>query len=405
MFASKLSIPQKKVATSVLVRTLKTSSGASASSQPTTGTSAEAVTPPPPSGTQPKRRRKRTEFTDALNKGPSFEDFVGGKAANMETSFDPVVAARKDENARLPRWLQTDIPKGKNFHKLKDDLRGLKLHTVCEEAKCPNIGECWGGSDKSKATATIMLMGDTCTRGCRFCSVKTNRNPGPLDPTEPENTADAIAKWGLGYVVLTTVDRDDLVDGGAYHFADTVKRIKSKAPHIRVECLTGDFSGNLEMVDVMAASGLDVFAHNVETVEDLTPYVRDRRASFQQSISVLRRAKEATPSLITKTSVMLGFGETDEQIEDMLSQLRGANVDVVTFGQYMRPTKRHMKVAEYVTPERFQHWHDRAMEMGFLYCASGPLVRSSYKAGEAFIENVLNKRQLNVNDQPLTATR
>lgn len=320
----------------------------------------------------------------------------------MATDFDPVVAARKDEDARLPKWLKTEIPKGKNFHKLKDDLRGLKLHTVCEEARCPNIGECWGGSDKSKATATIMLMGDTCTRGCRFCSVKTNRNPGPLDPNEPENTAEAIAKWGLGYVVLTTVDRDDLIDGGAHHFADTVKRIKNKAPHIRVECLTGDFKGDPEMVDVMARSGLDVFAHNVETVEDLTPFVRDRRATFQQSLSVLRRAKEAVPSMITKTSIMLGFGETDAQVEDTLRQLRGAGVDVVTFGQYMRPTKRHMKVAEYVTPEKFQHWHDRAMDLGFLYCASGPLVRSSYKAGEAFIENVLNNRQHNVNNVPLT---
>lgn len=310
--------------------------------------------------------------------------------------LDPLQKAKLGkEDARLPKWLKTEIPKGQNFHKLKQDLRGLKLHTVCEEARCPNIGECWGGTDKSKATATIMLMGDTCTRGCRFCSVKTSRNPGPLDPNEPENTADAIAKWGLGYVVLTTVDRDDLVDGGAHHFADTVRRIKSKCETL-VECLTGDFRGDLNMVDVMARSGLDVFAHNVETVEDLTPFVRDRRATFQQSLSVLRRAKETVPSLVTKTSIMLGFGETDAQIEDTLQQLRGAGVDVVTFGQYMRPTRRHMKVVEYVTPEKFQYWHDRAMELGFLYCASGPLVRSSYKAGEAFIENVLKGRRHNV---------
>ncbi|ANB13729.1 putative lipoate synthase [Sugiyamaella lignohabitans] len=343
--------------------------------------------------TAPTRSSRSTRFTDKLNKGPSFEDFLSKKAASDPTLLDPVVAARKSEDARLPKWLKTEIPKGKNFHKLKDDLRGLKLHTVCEEARCPNIGECWGGSDKSKATATIMLMGDTCTRGCRFCSVKTNRNPSPLDPNEPENTAEAIAKWGLGYVVLTTVDRDDLIDGGAYHFADTVKRIKKKASHILVECLTGDFRGDLNMVKIMATSGLDVFAHNVETVEDLTPYVRDRRATFQQSLAVLAHAKQSNPDVLTKTSVMLGFGETDAQVEDTLQQLRKADVDVVTFGQYMRPTKRHMKVAEYVTPEKFQHWHDRAMELGFKYCASGPLVRSSYKAGEAFIENMLKNKQ------------
>lgn len=337
--------------------------------------------------------KRRTRFTDRLNKGPSFEDFLAKKVD--PTAFqDPVgAAASQKEFERLPKWLKTEIPKGSNFYKLKNDLRGLKLHTVCEEARCPNIGECWGGTDKSKATATIMLMGDTCTRGCRFCSVKTNRNPGPLDPDEPEHTAEAIAKWGLGYVVLTTVDRDDLIDGGARHFASAVQKIKQKAPHILVECLTGDFRGDSEMVAIMAKSGLDVFAHNVETVEALTPFVRDRRASFQQSLSVLRTAKKVNPDVITKTSIMLGFGETDAQIEDALKQLRDANVDVVTFGQYMRPTKRHLKVVEYVIPEKFQHWHNRAIELGFLYCASGPLVRSSYRAGEAFIENVLKNRR------------
>ena len=222
-----------------------------------------------------------------------------------------------------------------------------------------------------------------------FCSVKTNRNPPPLDPNEPERTCvQQSRKWGLGYVVLTTVDRDDLIDGGAHHFADTVRRIKSKAPHILVECLTGDFRGNLEMSTLMANSGLDVFAHNVETVEAMTPFVRDRRATFQQSLSILRQAKLANPDVITKTSIMLGFGETDAQVEDALRQLRGANVDIVTFGQYMRPTKRHMKVVEYASPEKFDYWQKRAMDLGFLYCASGPLVRSSYKAGEVFIENV-----------------
>ncbi|GME85394.1 unnamed protein product [Ambrosiozyma monospora] len=239
-------------------------------------------------------------------------------------------------------------------------------------------------------------MGDTCTRGCRFCSVKTNRAPAALDPNEPENTAEAISRWGLGYVVLTTVDRDDLPDGGAYHLSSTVEKIKQKSPKTLVECLSGDFRGNLEMAKVLASSPLDVFAHNMETVEDLTPHIRDRRATYRQSLAVLRTAKETNPKLVTKTSLMLGFGESDEQVLQTLRDLRENKVDVVTFGQYMRPTKRHMKVVEYVRPEKFDHWKDVALDMGFLYCASGPLVRSSYKAGEAFIENVIKKRKRNV---------
>jgi lipoic acid synthetase len=258
-----------------------------------------------------------------------------------------------------------------------------------------------------------MLMGDTCTRGCRFCSVKTNRNPAPLDPHEPENTSEALARWGLGYVVLTTVDRDDLPDGGANHFAETIRKIKQKKPSMLVEALTGDFRGDLDMVRIVAESGLDVYAHNMETVEGLTPYVRDRRATFRQSLAVLKHAKDVKgkDGLITKTSLMLGLGEQEQEIIDTLTgkqiqldlciclrllthpaELRKANVDVVTFGQYMRPTKRHLKVEKYVTPEEFEMWRQRALDMGFLYCASGPLVRSSYKAGEAFIENVLRKR-------------
>jgi lipoic acid synthetase len=271
----------------------------------------------------------------------------------------------------------------------------LKLATVCEEAKCPNIGECWGGK-KSEATATIMLMGDTCTRGCRFCSVKTDRKPAALDPNEPANTAEAISRWELGYVVLTTVDRDDLPDGGAAHLSETVKQIKEKAPKTLIEVLSGDFRGELEHVQTLAKSPLDVFAHNVETVEALTPHVRDRRATYRQSLSVLENAKLHNDHILTKTSIMLGFGETDEQVLQTLKDLRAIGVDVVTFGQYMRPTKRHMKVVEYVKPEKFDYWKDVALDLGFLYCASGPLVRSSYKAGEAYIENVIRKRKRNV---------
>jgi lipoyl synthase len=294
---------------------------------------------------------------------------------------------------RLPDWLKTPIPDNNNYKKIKNDLRGLNLHTVCEEARCPNISDCWGGSSKSAATATIMLMGDTCTRGCRFCSVKTSRAPPPLDPHEPEHTAEALSRWGLGYIVMTSVDRDDLPDGGAHHWAETVRKVKLKSPTILVECLTGDFAGDLEMVKLVARSGMDVYAHNVETVESLTPQVRDRRATFRQSLAVLKTAKEAREDLITKTSIMLGLGETEEELWETLRELRKVGVDVVTFGQYMRPTKRHMAVHEYITPDTFELWRQRALDMGFLYVASGPLVRSSYKAGEAFIENVLKKRR------------
>ncbi|TLS22483.1 uncharacterized protein PpBr36_09742 [Pyricularia pennisetigena] len=305
-------------------------------------------------------------------------------------------AGRKKTITRLPEWLKTPIPNpgsNENFRSIKADLRGLGLHTVCEEARCPNISDCWGGSSKAAATATIMLMGDTCTRGCRFCSVKTSRAPAPLDPHEPENTAEALARWGLGYVVLTSVDRDDLADGGARHFAETIRKIKAKKPTLLVEALTGDFQGDLEMVRMVADSGLDVYAHNVETVEGLTPYVRDRRATFRQSLKVLAEVKRHKgDDIITKTSIMLGLGETEEELWEALRELRKAQVDVVTFGQYMRPTKRHLKVEKYITPDEFELWRQRALDMGFLYCASGPLVRSSYKAGEAFIENVLKKR-------------
>jgi lipoic acid synthetase len=225
---------------------------------------------------------------------------------------------KKKQITRLPEWLKTPIPSSNNYKKIKQDLRGLNLHTVCEEARCPNISDCWGGSSKAAATATIMLMGDTCTRGCRFCSVKTSKAPPPLDPHEPEHTAEALKRWGLGYVVLTSVDRDDLVDGGARHFTETIRRIKQKAPTMLVEALTGDYAGDLDMVRLVAESGLDVYAHNIETVEALTPMVRDRRATFRQSISVLQAAKAAKPELITKTSIMLGLGEKEEQIWDAL---------------------------------------------------------------------------------------
>ena len=264
---------------------------------------------------------------------------------------------------------------------------------MCEEAKCPNLGECWGGGDGHTATATIMIMGDTCTRACRFCAVKTSKAPPPLDPEEPANVAKAIAAWGLDYVVLTSVDRDELDDQGAGHFAETIRRLKESAPALLVEALTPDFRGETHLVREVAQSGLDVFAHNVETVPELQAEVRDRRANWVQSITVLRDAKTAVPSLITKTSIMLGLGETRPQVVNALKLLREAGVDVVTFGQYMRPTKRHLAVAEYLTPEAFEAYKNIAEDMGFLYVASGPMVRSSYRAGEYFLENVLKRRK------------
>ncbi|OCK83163.1 Lipoate synthase [Lepidopterella palustris CBS 459.81] len=362
-------------------------------------TFASAHDPISPAPTSTKPPRQTTTFRDKLNTGPTFVDFVGAREEKLtpEDALELKTVmvgpeGRKKKITRLPEWLKTPVPVGDNFKKIRNDLRGLNLHTVCEEARCPNISDCWGGSSKSAATATIMLMGDTCTRGCRFCSVKTSKAPPPLDPHEPENTAEALSRWGLGYVVLTSVDRDDLADGGARHFAETILKIKQKAPTMLVEALTGDYAGDLEMVKLVATSGLDVYAHNIETVEALTPFVRDRRAKFRQSLDVLRTAKESKEGLITKTSIMLGLGEKEDQIWDALRELRKIDVDVVTFGQYMRPTKRHMKVEEYVTPAVFEMWRLRALDLGFLYCASGPLVRSSYKAGEAFIENVLKKR-------------
>lgn len=264
-------------------------------------------------------KRKETTFSDRLNTGPAFSDFVTSPPPSLSPSLlQTTTLPNGSSHTRLPSWLRTPIPTNDNFKRIKQDLRGLNLHTVCEEARCPNISDCWGGSDKSAATATIMLMGDTCTRGCRFCSVKTSKAPPALDPHEPENTAEALSRWGLGYVVLTSVDRDDLADGGARHFAQTIIKIKQKAPAMLVEALTGDFAGDLNMVEIVAKSGLDVYAHNVETVEELTPFVRDRRATFRQSLKVLEKAKSSKEGLITKTSMMLGLGEKDDQIWDAL---------------------------------------------------------------------------------------
>lgn len=238
-----------------------------------------------------------------------------------------------------------------------------------------------------------MIMGDTCTRGCSFCSVKTSRAPPPLDPEEPNKVAEAIHKWGLDYVVLTSVDRDDIEDQGSLHFRKVVQRLKEKNPELLVEALTPDFQGNEELIHNVATSGLDVYAHNIETVERLTPRVRDRRAGYQQTLNVLKYVKTVNQNCLTKTSIMLGLGESDEDIRQTLTDLRDIEVDVVTFGQYLQPTRRHLPVKDYVTPEKFDEWQVEAEGMGFKYVASGPLVRSSYKAGEFFLKNLLQEQR------------
>uniref|UniRef100_A0A8C4R932 Lipoyl synthase, mitochondrial n=1 Tax=Eptatretus burgeri TaxID=7764 RepID=A0A8C4R932_EPTBU len=327
--------------------------------------------------------------------GLNLQDFISGDLADRSSweEYKGNLKRGKGERLRLPPWLKTEIPLGKNYNRLKNSLRDLNLHTVCEEARCPNIGECWGGGEHGTATATIMLMGDTCTRGCLFCSVKTSRKPPPLDPNEPLNTAKAIAAWDLDYVVLTSVDRDDLVDGGAEHIAKTIRILKDMKAELLVECLAPDFRGSLSSVETVVNSGLDVFAHNVETVRALQRKARDPRANFHQSLAVLKHAKAVYPTMITKTSLMLGLGETDEQVESTMKELRDAGVDCLTLGQYMQPTRRHLKVEEYVTPTKFLHWENLGTKMGFLYTASGPLVRSSYKAGELFLKNLVQKRR------------
>lgn len=312
---------------------------------------------------------------------------------------------RNKKKLPKPRWLKINSVSGKsrdNYERLRDTVRGLGLATVCEEARCPNIGECWGGKEGA-ATATIMIMGDTCTRACRFCSIKTSRAPPPLDPEEPRKVARAVTDWGLGYVVLTSVDRDELADQGSQHFAETVRYLKKYSAEkkagkpILVECLTPDFRGEKDLIRTVAGSGLDVFAHNLETVERLTPHVRDRRAAYRQSLEVLGFVKKEFPHVVTKTSLMLGLGETQDEVVQTMRDAREIGLDVITFGQYLRPTKGHLPVKAYVSPEEFATYKEIAQEMGFKFVASGPLVRSSYKAGELFLESMIRSENPNLN--------
>ncbi len=292
---------------------------------------------------------------------------------------------------RKPDWLKMRPPSGQRFADIKSTLRDRNLHTVCEEANCPNLGDCWSGRD-GPGTATFMLMGDRCSRGCNFCDVETG-GMEPLDADEPENVAAAVDEIGLEYVVLTSVDRDDLADQGAGHFAQTIREIKARDPSILVEVLIPDFQGEADLVRKIIRAEPDVIAHNIETVERLQWPVRDRRAGYEQSLDVLEQIDRES-DIYTKTSLMLGVGEYDHEIYQTLSDLRNVNVDIVTLGQYLQPSRSHLDVFEYVHPDAFETWRCVAeRELGFLYCASGPMVRSSYKAGELFVDALVRDGQ------------
>jgi lipoic acid synthetase len=289
------------------------------------------------------------------------------------------------ELIRKPVWLRVRAPAGENYTKVKQSLRSLNLHTVCEEARCPNISECWG-----IGTATIMIMGDICSRGCRFCAINSGK-PVLLDAGEPERVAKAIKEWRLRYVVITSVCRDDLEDGGAEHIAKTIKAIKLLCPTIIVESLIPDFRGDDGSIKKIVKSKPEVISHNIETVPRLTPKVRDARASYEQSLLVLKKIKDINSLIYTKSSIMLGLGESEEEVIQTIKDLRSVGVSILTIGQYLQPTPKHLPLIEFIAPEKFNWFREIAERMGFVYVASGPLVRSSYRAGEFFLEKICNQ--------------
>lgn len=280
---------------------------------------------------------------------------------------------------RKPEWLKVRLPSGESYEHVKGEVERLDLHTVCQEAMCPNIGECWGAG-----TATIMILGETCTRGCRFCNVKTGNPKGAVDWLEPVRVAEAVRDMGWKYLVVTAVDRDDLPDGGALIFANTVRAIHERVPGSKVEILSGDYRGDLNALDIVLDARPDVFAHNLETVRRLTPRVRDKRAKYDQSLAILQHAKKRAPGRFTKTSLMLGLGETDEELEAAMDDARRAGVDIFTMGQYLQPTKKHLPVETFVSPEKFAVLGRLAKSKGFHQVVSSPLSRSSYHAEQAF---------------------
>jgi lipoic acid synthetase len=320
-----------------------------------------------------------TDSNQRPKSGDKIVNAVGVKAIKNGQKHQPGASAPRGDK---PRWLKFITPGGQGYQDVKQIVRTHRLSTVCEEAMCPNIGECW-----SAGTATIMLMGSVCTRACKFCAVDTGNPKGWLDADEPDNTARSVALMGLNYVVLTSVNRDDLPDGGAAHFAAAIRAIKRTCPDTAVEALTPDFQGVLADVETLVDSGLEVFAQNLETVKRLTHPVRDPRASYQQTLTVLQHGKQYRPALLTKTSLMLGLGETEDEIKQAMDDCRAHGVDILTFGQYLRPTANHLAIARYVTPDEFETYRQWGLERGFLEVVSGPMVRSSYRAEQALLKN------------------
>ena len=320
-------------------------------------------------------------MSDQPKSGDKFRTPLGFNAIKNGIKRDPNA---KRAGGRKPPWLRARIGSGKQYEAVKHTVREHRLSTVCEESHCPNIGECW-----NSGTATIMLMGSVCTRACRFCAVDTGNPNGWLDPDEPANAAEAVRLMALRYIVLTSVDRDDLPDGGASHYAACVRAIKAVNPTTAVEALTPDFNGDTRAIETVVDSGLQVFAQNVETVERLTHPVRDPRAGYAQTLGVLDHAKRHRADVLTKTSVMLGLGETDDEIRTTMDDLRARNVDILTLGQYLQPTLNHLPVARWVHPDEFARYRQWGLERGFIEVASGPLVRSSYRADRILEKNNL----------------
>lgn len=294
----------------------------------------------------------------------------------------------KENYQRKPEWLKVKLPQGEDYQDIKNNMRSKGLSTVCEEAKCPNISECW-----SARTATVMILGDTCTRACKFCHVKTGNPKGFINTDEIENTSKMVSLMSLKYVVITSVDRDDLPDHGATHFANVVSRVHQDHPETKVEVLIPDFGGDEERMRILARSAPFVIAQNVETVKRLTHPVRDPRASYEKTLECLKFYKENYPEIQTKTSLMVGLGETWAEIQETLEDLRKNKVDIVTFGQYLQPSKRHLNVEKFYSPEEFEELKRMALKLGFKFVASGPLVRSSYKAAD-FLDYVENEKKL-----------
>ncbi|MBS3131746.1 lipoyl synthase [Candidatus Woesearchaeota archaeon] len=288
-----------------------------------------------------------------------------------------------------PSWLKIRPPT-ETYPKVREIIRSHSLHTVCQESHCPNMSECWSGG-----TATFMVMGDTCTRGCKFCAVKTGNPMKKLDHDEPKKLAQAIKELGLfEYIVITSVDRDDLEDQGSGHFAECIKEVKNAHPGIIVEVLIPDFRGRIDLLKKIVEAKPDVIAHNIETVESLQRKVRDVRANYAQSLSVLENVKKLNPKIYTKSSIMLGLGEKKEEVIKAMQDLRAINTDIITFGQYLRPSSWHLPVIEYVPPEKFKYYEQSAKSTGFLYCAAGPFVRSSYRAGELFMKGRIESERV-----------